>query len=196
MYILVNKCKIENNCYKININIRIYNNLMLGIRDPESFRDNIKKKLADILTSFEYGDNLEKGIFNYSIKSANEKLIVKKWENNYFVLLYINKLKTIYINLKNPLIKELILNKRIKAHELAFMSHQEMLPHKWDPLIEDLKIKNQNKYLPKLEASSDNFTCWKCKSKKCTHYQLQTRSADEPMTTFVTCLDCGTRWKC
>ena len=51
------------------------------------------------------------------------------------------------------------------------------------------------KYEPKLEASTDDFKCWKCKSKKCTYYQLQTRSADEPMTTFVTCINCGKRWK-
>ena len=41
----------------------------------------------------------------------------------------------------------------------------------------------------------NDFTCFKCKSNKCTFYQLQTRSADEPMTTFVTCLNCGNRWK-
>ena len=76
------------------------------------------------------------------------------------------------------------------------MTHQELLPEKWEPLIEEKKIRLENKYCPKLEASTDNFTCGKCKSKKCTYYQLQTRSADEPMTTFVTCLDCSNRWKC
>ena len=83
-----------------------------------------------------------------------------------------------------------------KIHKLAFMSHQEMRPDKWDELIEEKKVRDKHKYEPKVEASSDNFTCWKCKSKKCTYYQLQTRSADEPMTTFVTCLDCGNRFKC
>ena len=38
--------------------------------------------------------------------------------------------------------------------------------------------------------------CGKCKSKKTDYYQLQTRSADEPMTTYVTCKNCGNRWKC
>ena len=40
------------------------------------------------------------------------------------------------------------------------------------------------------------FTCGKCKSKKTNFYQMQTRGADEPMTNFVNCLDCGKRWKC
>jgi len=40
------------------------------------------------------------------------------------------------------------------------------------------------------------FKCGKCKSKKTDYYQLQTRSADEPMTTYVTCKSCGNRWKC
>lgn len=37
--------------------------------------------------------------------------------------------------------------------------------------------------------------CKKCKSRKTYSYQLQTRSADEPMTNFVTCADCGNRWR-
>ena len=40
------------------------------------------------------------------------------------------------------------------------------------------------------------FTCGRCKSTKTTSTQKQTRSADEPMTVFVLCLNCGKRWKC
>lgn len=43
----------------------------------------------------------------------------------------------------------------------------------------------------KAEATCDFFQCSKCKEKKTTYYQLQTRSADEPMTTFVTCVVCA-----
>lgn len=39
------------------------------------------------------------------------------------------------------------------------------------------------------------FECGRCKSKKTHYYQKQTRSADEPMTTFVTCLNCGKKWR-
>ncbi len=46
-----------------------------------------------------------------------------------------------------------------------------------------------------LLAETDQFKCGKCKARKATYYQMQTRSADEPMTTFVTCLNCNNRWK-
>lgn len=45
------------------------------------------------------------------------------------------------------------------------------------------------------KATTDQFQCGKCKQRKCQYYQMQTRSADEPMTTFVTCVNCGNRWK-
>ena len=45
------------------------------------------------------------------------------------------------------------------------------------------------------ESKRGLFTCSKCKSKKTTYYEMQTRSADEPMTAFVSCLNCGKRWK-
>jgi transcription elongation factor S-II len=168
----------------------------MKIYNPDIFRDNVKNKLTIILNNKNYGDNLERGIYNNTLKVAEEKHIVKKWDNVYFVLLYNDKLRMIYNNLKYKEILDLILDKKIKPHELAFMTHQEILPNKWDSIIENLKIKNQNKYTPKIEASTDNFTCYKCKSKECSYYQLQTRSADEPMTTFVTCINCGNRWKC
>lgn len=44
-------------------------------------------------------------------------------------------------------------------------------------------------------ATTDQFQCGRCKQRKCTYYQMQTRSADEPMTTFVRCSNCGKAWK-
>jgi len=44
-------------------------------------------------------------------------------------------------------------------------------------------------------TQTDLFTCGKCRRKNCTYTQVQTRSSDEPMTTFVVCNECGNRWK-
>jgi transcription elongation factor S-II len=97
--------------------------------------------------------------------------------------------------LKNKKLIQMVNNGEIKAHEIAFMTHQEMYPEKWEELLKAKSIRDKNKFEQNLEAATDTFTCRKCRSKKCTYYQMQTRSADEPMTIFVTCIDCGNRWK-
>ncbi len=166
------------------------------IENPKEFRKNIVLKIDDILQNKTASENLEKGIFNYTLDHADKINVVKKWDNTYFSRIYLDRTRTIYFNLQTESIQKMIKEKKLKAHKLAFMTHQEMQPDKWNSLIQEKKIRDENKYEPKLEASTDDFTCFKCKSKKCTYYQLQTRSADEPMTTFVSCLDCGNRWKC
>jgi len=50
--------------------------------------------------------------------------------------------------------------------------------------------------VPMAEKSiSDALKCGKCGQKKVSYSQAQTRSADEPMTTFCECMVCGNRWK-
>jgi transcription elongation factor S-II len=182
---------------------------MRSIKNPEEFRKNICLNLEEVLAKdslFAAGAkpsykticlNLEKGVFNYAIQEADKKEIVKKWDNVYFTQFYVDKMRSIITNLeKNAELRERIVLKKVKAHEIAFMTHQQMNPAKWQKMLDDKKIRDENRYAPKIEASTDNFTCRKCKSKKCSYYQLQTRSADEPMTTFVTCISCGCRWKC
>ena len=175
------------------------------IEYPEQFRNEIRKRIAKLLPSDEISAadsetnipiNIEKGVYNWTIQHAAKNNIVKKWSNPFFVTLYIDRLRSVYHNLKKPSVAALVVQQTITAKDFAFLTHQEICPEKWKQLIEDKKVRDKQKYEPNIEASTDNFTCNKCKSKKCTYYQLQTRSADEPMTTFVTCLECGKRWKC
>jgi len=165
------------------------------IDNPELFRANIVNKIDEILTNDKNSKNLEKGIFNYTLKEADRRKVVKKWDNASFVQIYLNHLRSILNNLNNKHILEQINDGSIKVHNVAFMTHQEMCPERWDELIKRKSILDQNKFESNIEAATDTFTCRKCKSKKCTYMGMQTRSADEPMTIFVTCLDCGNRWK-
>ena len=169
---------------------------MKQVTHPDHFRNTIVVSLNKILKNMVKARNLEKGIFNKSLDEAATKTIMKSWDNHLFVQLYVDRFKHIYFTLQNAEIVEKLTSGVFKAKELAYKTHQELYPEKWDKLVEDKRIRLENKYFPKIEASTDNFTCRKCKSNKCTYYQLQTRSADEPMTTFVTCINCGTRWKC
>jgi len=169
---------------------------MRTIVNPDQFRQNICSKLAPILGSEKKAKNLEKGIYNYALKEATSRKVVKKWNNPYYVQLYTDRLRSIFLNLKNEELLEQIKNGSIKAQVVAFMTHQEMNMTKWGSLIDAKMIRDKTKYDTVMEASTDTFTCRKCKSKKCNYYMQQIRSADEPMTCFVTCIECGNRWKC
>lgn len=113
---------------------------------------------------------------------------------------YRNKLRTFTMNLrnkKNPELRERLLSGGIKPAEFIKMSPNEMAPEALKKEIEKLHKKNlfDAQGATEKRAVTDRFTCGKCKHKKVSYYQMQTRSADEPLTTFCTCENCGNRWK-
>jgi transcription elongation factor S-II len=164
------------------------------IENHENFRANIRKKLDQKLKNEKDSLNLEKGIFNYTLKEADNCKIVKKWDNKFFVQIYLNHLRSVVNNLDDKWIAA-INSGEIQPHKFAFMNHQEFNHEKWDHLIEAKTKRDKNKFESNIAASTDTFTCRKCKQNKCTYYQMQTRSADEPMTVYISCVNCGNRWK-
>ena len=168
---------------------------MQSISNPDKFRSNIRAKISPLIGEEKISTNLEIAIYNYAIKEANSRKIIKKWDNPYFVQLYVDRLRSIYMNLKNTELLEQLKSGEIAPQTVAFMTHQEMNNGRWSKLIEQKIKRDANKFTTNVQASTDMFTCKKCRSKKCTYYELQTRSADEPATIFVTCLDCGKHWK-
>ena len=70
------------------------------VKEPEKFRKNIVNNLNTIIKNNNISQNLEKGIFNYSIQEAKKQKIIRKWNNSYFVRIYVSKLHNILLNLK------------------------------------------------------------------------------------------------
>ena len=62
---------------------------VLKIDDVDVFRNNIRGKLNGILQNEKNSANLEKGIFNYALKEADQNKVVKKWDNKRFVQIYV-----------------------------------------------------------------------------------------------------------
>ncbi|GEQ71752.1 hypothetical protein JCM33374_g5438 [Metschnikowia sp. JCM 33374] len=113
---------------------------------------------------------------------------------------YRNKLRTFTMNLrnkKNPQLRGRLLEGHITPSVFIKMPPSEMAPEALKKEIE--KLHKQNLFdaqgATEKRAVTDRFTCGKCKHKKVSYYQMQTRSADEPLTTFCTCENCGNRWK-
>ena len=78
----------------------------LQIANPDAFRDKVRAKLTERFTNTsgmnESPDtaanmalNLERGIYNYTLRESDTKNIVKKWDNGYFVQIYADRLRTV-----------------------------------------------------------------------------------------------------
>ena len=132
--------------------------MSLKIKSPDTFRQNIRAKLTPIIGDEKMATNLEKGVFNYAIKEANTHKIVKKWENPHFVQLYTDRLRSVYVNMKQPAIIESVKTKEIPAQSVAFMMHQEFNPERWSQLIDKKMKRDASKYTDNTQASTDMFT--------------------------------------
>lgn len=113
---------------------------------------------------------------------------------------YKAKVRSLFVNLKdktNPGLRESVVSGDLSAEKFANMTSAEMASN--ERKAEDEKIRADNLFgslaAGEQEAETDAFQCGRCKQRKCRYRQAQTRSADEPMTTFVTCTNCGNRWK-
>jgi transcription elongation factor S-II len=158
-------------------------------------------KFNKVLNNLKLSKIVEKSIYNYVIEVAKNKNILRLWTNNIFLQLYMNKCISIYSNLnndsyiKNNYLLKNILEEKIDPNNIANLSVYDIFPDNWKELMDKKSKVDELKYKLKPEAMTDQFKCRKCFSRSCSYYEVQTRSADEPMTQFITCLNCKNRWK-
>jgi len=141
--------------------------------------------------------NMEKGIFNTTIAYCKENGYELKWYSSEFVKKYSSIARRILANISytpnSENFKKMIKEGSIESYKIANFTREDFNPEVWKKLKE---ICIDKRTVKKEKVEEGMFTCNKCKSKKTTYYQMQTRSADEPMTTYVTCTNCDLRWKC
>ncbi|XP_069587450.1 transcription elongation factor A protein 1 isoform X1 [Ranitomeya imitator] len=113
---------------------------------------------------------------------------------------YKNRVRSRIANLKdakNPNLRRNVLCGNIAPDVFARMSAEEMASDELKEMRKNLTKEaiREHQMARTGGTQTDLFSCGKCKKKNCTYTQVQTRSADEPMTTFVFCNECGNRWK-
>uniref|UniRef100_A0A665UVW4 Transcription elongation factor n=1 Tax=Echeneis naucrates TaxID=173247 RepID=A0A665UVW4_ECHNA len=113
---------------------------------------------------------------------------------------YKNRVRSRISNLKdpkNPGLRKNVLAGSIELSRIATMSAEEMASDELKQLRNVLTQEaiREHQMAKTGGTTTDLLQCGKCKKKNCTYNQVQTRSADEPMTTFVLCNECGNRWK-
>lgn len=186
-----------------------------------ALRDFARTRLATHLTSGVTVRNAEKSIYNWAVQQTRGQNDVASWENRLFRWRYKHKVLHLLselgrapvveaglevvddrVNLQLKLVPQLV--HRIQRKQLDVKGLAKYPP---DLLWPDgpfssmmFKLREKDMMMEAARAKEQDynglFKCGKCKSTKTSYYQMQTRSADEPMTTYVTCKGCGNRWKC
>ena len=156
--------------------------MLITIKNPQEFRNNIRSSLYQILFSnisnppltdaasmetdyrTKISTNMEIALFNYSIRKAKEqKGVVVKWNTAAFVQIYTDHLRTILYNLENNAeLSEKIVKGELTPIDFVFMTHQEWSPHIWNERIEDKKKKDNMKYNKTVQSSTSMYKCKKC----------------------------------
>lgn len=153
------------------------------------------EKIIEEIKDVEIAIKIEASIYEFSITY----IILEKISAEYVTSIYNDKLNDILLNLnpnsilKNKILKKNILCGRIDPQIIAFLSPQQIHSEKWKTQIRKKELKEYKKN--NIEAT-DLYECFKCHKRKCSVLQMQTRSADEPITNIVTCLNCYKVWKC
>lgn len=145
--------------------------------------------------------DLERSIYEVTFDRAQKCYIPLNWRSPLFCEAYRQTLRSVLSNLhpKSPVNNPRLL-RRVREGELILssipsLSSYEMYPENWFSLKDKLVQREQKILEGNKSRATDQFKCRRCHKQECTYYELQTRSADEPMTIFITCLNCGKEWR-
>ncbi|KAM7029525.1 transcription elongation factor A protein 3 isoform 2-T2 [Acridotheres tristis] len=162
--------------------------------------DSVRDKCIEMLTAALRMDD------DYKEFSVNCEKMASEIEDHIFQELkstdmkYRNRVRSRISNLKdpkNPGLRRNVLCGAIEPGLIARMTAEEMASDELKKLRNAMTQEaiREHQMAKTGGTVTDLFQCSKCKKKNCTYNQVQTRSADEPMTTFVLCNECGNRWK-
>jgi DNA-directed RNA polymerase subunit M/transcription elongation factor TFIIS len=159
----------------------------------EPIRLHARTKLQSLLPDL--GRNMEKSLYNVTGLHIGPE--TKNGFREFYKSRFIGLWKSIE---RSPDILDRIKSGELKASKIAEYPPEVIeLNGNYSQALFKLRTKELEREKASMVHDDDYtgiFVCRKCKSRKTTYYQLQTRSADEPMTTYVTCIGCGNKWKC
>lgn len=147
----------------------------------------VEHPLRDLVRSKFDSAEIEEAILRRCVHDARKWVVDIDWETPTFREMYRSRAIELY--------RYRDMAKDMTPQEFADTTAVDQNPKRWRSIIEATIARDKALYSHQKTANIFMY-CSSCKRKtKCDYYQLQTRSADEPMTTFVTCLECDKRWK-
>ena len=163
-------------------------------------RAKIVAKLFSTCDDEKMAELLEEEIFNYCSNFCDENNIIIKETNPGFLDIYLNKSRSIFHNMKSDsYINNTDLVKLLKKNTIKYKNiiyPNKIFPSRIALYTKDLALMTKELEDVTETATTTQFTCYKCrKNTKCCYFSMQTRSSDEPMTNFSTCLECNHNWR-
>ncbi|XP_058499328.1 transcription elongation factor A protein 2 isoform X1 [Solea solea] len=162
--------------------------------------DSVRNKSRELLVAALQTDDDHKtiGVDCEHLAAQIEEQIFQEFKST--DMKYKTRLRSRISNLKdqkNPDLRRNVLCGNISPQRIASMSAEDMASAELKQIRETLTKESIREHqLSKVGGTeTDMFICNKCHGKSCAYTQVQIRSADEPMTTFVLCNSCGNRWK-
>lgn len=167
--------------------IKTVNNSFLKYLNNNVDRFDCIREFSLLLTNIDVAIKIEAGIYEFAVVYCS----TKKFHKDMMVSVYNDKKDNIYESLKNKDVKDKLLvalsKNQINPQRLAFMKPHELSPESWTELIRKNNLREEKK---KNITTTDLYQCYKCKERKCHTALVQLRSADEPMTLIITCMNC------
>jgi len=163
--------------------------------------DEVRSRCRDLLLSAIKGEELPCGMDESrceDLATTLEEAIFNKFRQTNPK--YKNQVRSRVFNLKdkkNVGLRDGLLLGTITCDRLAVMTSAEMASDEVKKEREQF-VKdgiNDSALAIAQGTKSTLIKCGGCGKSNTTYHQAQTRSADEPMTTFVLCNECGKRWK-
>lgn len=167
---------------KVNIKNILYLNEHINRSDTIS-------KFSIALKDIDAALKIEAGLFEFTIVHCHINNLLPQ----IMTAVYNSKAYDLLQNLEynNPIdnkyLWRAIIDGTIDPQTLAFLKPHELHPKRWGDIIKKNNLREEKK---KNMAVTDLYQCWKCKERRCRVMEMQTRSADEPMTKFITCMNC------
>jgi DNA-directed RNA polymerase subunit M/transcription elongation factor TFIIS len=144
---------------------------------------------------------IERAIITNAVSDADAKFVIKHFDNTLFQVCYTSAARRLIVNLDpttyihNTHLLQKIKQKDLQIEHLATMSVMDYAPSLYSGLHDRMLLREQRQLEGNKAMATDMFKCNRCGKRETTFYELQTRSADEPMTKFITCVNCGKRWR-
>ena len=165
----------------------------------ERTRAKAATRFARVLDDEALGKRLEVCLWNWTVTTCARDAIPLYWDNPRVRYRYTTRALSLEFNMRNPRnrLADRLLSRELAVKKFADMTPAEMWPEQWA----EWKGKAVHKQLERefdvdpANAPDGAYACSRCKSRKTVYKSLQIRSADEPMTNFVRCLNCGKAWK-